>query len=332
MSVTTVEPSTMNYRQAIADALRMALASDPSVVLLGEDIGAAGGVFKTTAGLFEEFGGERVRDTPISETAIIGAAIGASLRGLRPVAEIMFADFVGVAYDQVANQLAKYRYLSGGQASLPVTVRMLNGAGLGFGAQHSQAVENWFLGVPGLKVLVPATPQDVHGMLRAAVLDPDPVLVFEHKALLERRGRVDRDAPPIPIGVAEVVRAGRDVTVVATQLARWRAGEAAEVLAADGIEVELVDPRTLVPFDDDTVVQSLRRTSRLVVVQEGHEDGGWGSSLVSRVATRHLELLDAPVQIVTSPNAPVPFAAALEAAWLPSSDDVVAAVRRTTSY
>jgi acetoin:2,6-dichlorophenolindophenol oxidoreductase subunit beta len=324
----------INYRKVIARALADELATDPKVVFLGEDVGEAGGAFKTTEGLKARFG-DRVRDTPISEQAIVGTAVGAALMGLRPVAEIMFADFAGVCFDQLVNTLAKYRYTSGGQAQVPVTIRMANGAGSGFGPQHSQSAENWFLNVPGLKVVVPGTVEDLYGLLRSAIRDDDPVLVFEHKNLFALKGSVPAEPDDrflVPLGVADVVRAGDDVTVVATQQMRHRAVAAAEVLAGRGVSVEVIDPRTLVPFDLDAVQLSLRTTSRLVVVQEGPPDGGWGASLVSAVATRYFELLDAPPVLVASDNTPVPYATPLEDAWLPDVDRIVAAVEHVARY
>lgn len=331
MSITAIGAET-TYRQAITRALADALAADDRVFLLGEDVGAAGGVFKASDGLFERFGPERVFDTPISEQAIVGTAIGAAVRGLRPIAEVMFADFAGVCFDQIANQLAKYRYMTGGQVTLPVTIRLVNGAGTGFGAQHSQAVENWFLNVAGLKIAVPATPADAYGLIRAAVADPDPVLVFEHKALLSVKGAMAEPPAVVALGRAEVVRRGDDVTVVATQLMRHRAAEAAERLAAEGISVELIDPRTLVPFDLDAVRTSLDTTNRLVVVQEAPPAGSWGATLVARIAEERLEMFDAPPVLLAADETPVPYAAPLEQAWMPSAERIVAAVRETLAY
>jgi pyruvate/2-oxoglutarate/acetoin dehydrogenase E1 component len=320
------------YRQAITRAIGDELEADDDVFLLGEDVGAAGGVFKTTAGLHARFGDRRVVDTPISEQAIIGTAIGAAVQGLRPLAEIMFADFAGVCFDQIANQVAKYRYMTGGQVSLPLTIRLANGAGAGFGAQHSQPVENWFLNVPGLKLVVPATPADAYALLRAAVRDADPVLFFEHKALFNLKGPLTDGPPPLPLGRADVVRSGGDVTVVATQLMRHRAVEAAELLEAEDVSVEVIDPRTLVPFDLATVRASVERTSRLVVVQEGSFDGSWGAALVARVVADGLELLDAPPQIVGGDDTPIPYAGVLEDAWLPSRDRIAGVIRQTLAY
>jgi acetoin:2,6-dichlorophenolindophenol oxidoreductase subunit beta len=317
------------YREAVTQAIAAELEADEDVFLIGEDVAAAGGVFKATEGLYERFGGRRVLDTPISEQAIVGTAIGAAAQGLRPLVEIMFADFAGVCFDQIANQLAKYRYMTGGQVRLPVTIRFANGAAAGFAAQHSQPVENWFLNVPGLKIVTPATPADAYALLRAAIRDPDPVLFFEHKALLNARGPLpDRD-DGARLGRAEVVRPGGDVTVVASQLMRHRALEAAEALAAEGIDVELIDPRTIVPFDFQTVHRSLERTSRLVVVQEASLAGSWGATLTARVTIEALDLLDASPAVVGGDDTPIPYAGALEEAWLPSVERIAEAIRRT---
>lgn len=320
------------YRQSITRAMADELAADDGVFLIGEDIGAAGGAFKTTEGLHERFGGARVLDTPISEQAIIGTAIGAAARGLRPIAEIMFADFAAVCFDGIANELAKYRYMTDGQVTLPVTIRMANGAGIGFGAQHSQPVENWFLNVPGLKLVVPATPVDAYALLRAAVRDPNPVLYFEHKALFNLKGELPDAPPDVELGRADVVRRGDDVTVVAIQAMRHRAVEAARELETEGVSVEVIDPRTLAPFDLDTVRASLERTNRLVVVQEGAPAGSWGASLIASLVEDGFELLDAPPLLVASDDTPVPYADPLEAAWLPSVDRIAEALRRTLSY
>ncbi len=324
----------INYRKVIARALADELATDTKVVFLGEDVGAAGGAFKSTEGLKQRFG-DRVRDTPISEQAIIGAAVGAALMGLRPVAEIMFADFAGVCFDQLVNTLAKYRYTSGGQARVPVTVRMANGAGAGFGPQHSQPAENWFLNIPGLKIVVPGTVEDMYGLLRSAIRDDNPVLVFEHKNLFALKGRVPAepdDAYLVPIGEADVVRTGQDVTIVATQQMRHRALEAADQLAATGVTAEVIDPRTLVPFDLKTVVQSLRKTSRLVVVQEGPPDGGWGATLIASISSHHFELLDAPPTLIASDPVPVPYSTPMEDAWLPDASRIAAVVLQLVRF
>jgi pyruvate dehydrogenase E1 component beta subunit len=324
--------SETTYKQAITKALADELAADDSVFLIGEDVGAAGGVFKATDGLFEQFGPSRVYDTPISEQAIVGAAIGAAAMGLRPVAEIMFADFAGVCFDGIANELAKYRYMTGGQVSVPVTIRMANGAGGGFGAQHSQAAENWFLSVPGLKICSPATPEDAYGLMRAAVRDPDPVLYFEHKGLYNLKGTVGDAAAEPTLGSAEVVRPGQDVTIVANQMMRHRALQAADALSADGIEAEVIDPRTLMPMDVPTVIRSVEKTNHLVVVQESPHGGSWGSALVSRVSTEAFEMLDAPPSVVGGLESPIPYAESLEIAWLPSVERIAEAARATVAY
>jgi pyruvate/2-oxoglutarate/acetoin dehydrogenase E1 component len=320
------------YKLAINRAIGDALAADEDVFFFGEDVGAAGGAFKTTEGLQERFGEQRVLDTPISEQAIVGTAIGAAMRGLRPLAELMFADFAGVAFDQLANQLAKYRYMSGGQVTLPVTVRLANGASGGFGAQHSQAAENWLLNVPGLKIAVPATPADAYGLLRAAVDDDNPVLFFEHKGLFNLKGELGEEPPTMELGRADVVRSGDDVTLVATQLMRHRALEAAEELARDDISVEVIDPRTLVPMDVETVGESVDRTNRLVVVQEAPVGGSWGATLIARLIETRLEMFDAPPLLVAADETPVPYSGPLEQAWMPATERIVARVRENLAY
>jgi pyruvate/2-oxoglutarate/acetoin dehydrogenase E1 component len=303
----------LTYRQAIACAIADEMEIDDRVLLFGEDVGAAGGVFKATEGLQERFGPARVLDTPISEQAIVGCAIGASLRGLRPVIEIMFADFAGVCFDQLANELAKYRYMTNGQVTVPVTVRLANGAGGGFGAQHSQSVENWFLNVPGLTILTPATPGDAYALL------------------YNLTGPVS-DADLDVIGRASIVREGSDITLVASQMMRHRALEAAELLAAENVSAEVIDPRTMVPFDYDTVRSSITKTNNLICIQECSPGGSWGATLIATLTGDSLELFDAPPLLVGGDDTPIPYAGALEAAWLPSPERIVDAVRRTLAY
>ncbi|MEU1258167.1 alpha-ketoacid dehydrogenase subunit beta [Streptomyces chartreusis] len=322
----------ISYREAVAEGIAREMRRDPSVVCLGEDIGEAGGVFKTTAGLFKEFGPERVWDTPISEQAIVGAAMGAAMTGMRPVAEIMFSDFLACCWDYLANEIPKVRYMTGGQVTVPLVVRTANGGGLGFGAQHSQATENWALTVPGLKIAAPATPADVIGMMAAAVRSDDPVVFFEHKGLLASKG-----APPpadhvVELGRAAVVREGADVTLVALASMVPLALKAADLLSGEGIEAEVVDLRCLVPLDVTTVLTSLGRTSRLVTVEENPYQGGWGATLVSVVADEGFTLLDAPVRRVAGECVPLPFADALEERVIPTVDKVVAAVRGLAAY
>jgi len=330
MSAATMTETT--YKGAINKAIVDALAADDDVFFFGEDVGAAGGAFKTSVGIQERFGDKRVLDTPISEQAIVGLAIGAAMKGLRPLAEIMFADFVGVAFDQIANQLAKYRYMTGGQVKLPVTIHLASGGGAGFGAQHSQAAENWLLNIPGLKLAVPGTPADAYGLMRAAVEDDDPVLFFEHKGLFNVKEDLPEEPARVELGRAEVVREGDGVTVVATQLMRHRALEAADALAGKGIAVELIDPRTLVPFDFATIAASVDRTNHLVVVQEAPAGGSWGATLISRIAAERFEMLDAPPTLVVPPDTPVPYAGALEEAWLPDAEKIASAVEASLAY
>jgi len=318
----------MTYRAAVTRALAEEMDRDPAVALLGEDIGPAGGVFKATDGLFDRFGGDRVRDTPISEQAIVGAAIGAALAGLRPVAELMFADFAGVAFDQIANQMAKYRYMSGGQVRLPLTLRMAGGAGLGFGAQHSQQADSWFLGVPGLLIAMPSTASDLIGLLKTAIRLDDPVLVLEHKALYPVKEDVAAEEFLIPFGQAGIVRAGSDLTLVTSQLARREAEAAAADLAARGVSAEIIDPRTLVPFDFDTIAASVRKTGRLLVVQEAVFPGSWGATLAAWVAGNLFGSLACGPSVLGVPEVPAPFAASLESEWLPGRDRITAHVLR----
>jgi pyruvate dehydrogenase E1 component beta subunit len=321
----------LTYRQAIARAIADEMEADERVLVFGEDVGAAGGVFKATEGLYERFGPKRVLDTPISEQAIVGCAIGASLRGLKPVIEIMFADFAGVCFDQLGNELAKYRYMTDGQVTVPVTVRLANGAGGGFGAQHSQSVENWFLNIPGLTILTPGTPGDAYSLLRAAIRNPNPVLYLEHKHLYNLTGPVGDDDPDI-IGRAAIVREGTAVTIVASQMMRHRAVEAAELLEAEDVSAEVIDPRTMVPFDLATVYTSLAKTNHLVCVQECPSGGSWGATLLAALASDALELFDAPPLLVGGDDTPIPYSGPLEAAWLPSPERIVDAVRRTLAY
>jgi len=332
MADVSTDRDVITYREAVAEGIAREMRRDAAVVCLGEDIGEAGGVFKTTAGLFKEFGPERVWDTPISEQAIVGAAMGAAMTGMRPVAEIMFSDFLACCWDYLANEIPKVRYMTGGQVTVPLVVRTANGGGLGFGAQHSQATENWALTVPGLKIAAPATPADVIGMMAAAIRSDDPVVFFEHKGLLASKG-----APPPPnhvveLGRAAVVRDGVDVTMVALASMVPVALEAAARIAEEGVDAEVVDLRSLVPLDTATVLASLAKTSRLVTVEENPYQGGWGATLVSVVADEGFSLLDAPVRRVAGECVPLPFADALEERVIPTVDKVVAAVRSLAAY
>jgi pyruvate dehydrogenase E1 component beta subunit len=332
MADVTEDVRQVTYREAVADGIARQMRRDPSVVCLGEDIGAAGGVFKTTVGLLEEFGPDRVWDTPISEQAIVGAAMGAALTGMRPVAEIMFSDFLACCWDYLANEIPKARYMTGGQVTVPLVIRTANGGGLGFGAQHSQATENWAFTVPGLKIAAPSTPADVVGLMAAAIRSDDPVVFFEHKGLFASRGPA---APPehlVELGRAAVVREGADVTLVALASTVPVALAAADQLATEGVGCEVIDLRCLIPLDMRTVLESVGRTSRLVVVEENPYQGGWGATVVSVVADEGFDLLDAPVRRVASACVPLPFADALEERVIPTVDKVAGVVRALARY
>jgi pyruvate dehydrogenase E1 component beta subunit len=320
----------LTFRNAVRDALAQEMRRDPDVVLLGEDV-ASGGVFKTTVGLLDEFGAERVWDTPISEQAIAGAAMGAAMAGLRPVAEIMFSDFYATCWDQVANEIAKTRYMTGGQVTLPLVLRGSNGFGsLGFGSQHGQACESWAMTVPGLKIASPATPREMKGLLAAAIRDDDPVLVFEHKALYAVHEDVPDDELVLPLGAARTVRAGTDVTLVGLSITVARCLEAAEALATHGISAEVLDLRTLVPLDARSVLESVARTGRLVVAEENPGQLGWGASVAAIVAEEAFGDLLAPPLRVSGGNVPWPVARELEAEVDVTAERIVTAARRIT--
>jgi pyruvate dehydrogenase E1 component beta subunit len=314
------------YLEAIRTTLADAMRTDPRVLVLGEDV-AEGGPWGATAGLAEEFGVDRVRNTPISEAAICGVAIGAAQSGLRPVVEIMFVDFLTLALDQLVNQAAKAHFMSGGQLQVPLVLRTQGGAGQRGGAQHSQSLEAWLTHVPGLKVVMPSTAVDAAGLFASALADPNPVVFVENKTLYFRREQVADDHGPVPFGRARVMRAGRDVTVVALSRLVHEALAAADELAAEGIDVEVIDPRTLVPLDLETIVESVRRTHRLVVAHEAVAHGGFGAEIVAQVQAAAFDELDAPIERVGAPFAPVPFSPPLEDAFLPGRGDVVGAVR-----
>jgi acetoin:2,6-dichlorophenolindophenol oxidoreductase subunit beta len=318
----------LTYRSAVARAIAQEMDRDPNVVFLGEDVAGAGGVFKATVGLLERFGPVRVRDTPISEQAILGAAMGAAMTGLRPIAEIMFADFFAVCWDLVANQIAKSSYMTSGQVSFPLVIRSGNGGGLRFGAQHSQSVENWAMAVPGLKVVAPSTPADVIGLFAAAVRDPDPVLFFEHKGLYASKGEVPDGEIVDTLGTARVLRSGGDATIVALAAMVPRALAAAEALAGRGIEATVVDVRSLVPLDTQTILREVSATGRMFTVEENPRLCGWGAELVSIVAEECFNELDGPPLRITTPHIPLPSADALEDMAIPSVERVVATIER----
>jgi pyruvate dehydrogenase E1 component beta subunit len=316
----------LTYRDAVARAIAQEMERDPAVVFLGEDVAAAGGVFKATVGLLERFGPDRVRDTPISEQAILGAAMGAAMTGLRPIAEIMFSDFFAVCWDIVANEIAKSRYMTDGQMSFPLVIRTGNGGGLRFGAQHSQSVENWAMAVPGLKVVAPADPVDVIGLFAAAVRDPDPVLFFEHKALYATRAEVPDGEIVDRLGLAKVLREGGDATILALGAMVPRALAAAERLAPAGIDATVVDVRSLVPLDTETILREVGRTGRLFTVEENPRLLGWGAEIVSIVAEECFWSLDGPIVRITTPHIPLPAADALEDMAIPSVERIVATI------
>ena len=318
----------ITYREAVARALAQEMDRDDSVYLIGEDVAAAGGVFKTTPGLFERFGSRRVRDTPISEEAIIGAVMGAAMNGLRPVAEIMFSDFLATCWDLVANQIAKTRYMTDGQVALPLVIRTANGGGVRFGAQHSQSLESWAMSVPGLKVVAPSTPRDVIELLAASIRDPDPVVFFEHKALFADRGPVPEGELVGELGQASVVRTGPDATILALAAMVPKALTAAEELAGRGIEVTVVDLRCLVPLDTQTILSAAAETGRVFTVEENPRLCGWGAEVVSIIAEEAFYDLDQPVIRITTDHIPLPSADILEDAAIPSPSRIAATVER----
>ncbi|MCW4055360.1 MAG: alpha-ketoacid dehydrogenase subunit beta [Candidatus Bathyarchaeota archaeon] len=318
----------VTYRDALHEALREEMLRDETVFLLGEDIGRYWhGAFKVTKGLAEDFGEERVRDTPISESAIIGVATGAAITGMRPVAEIMFGDLSALAMDQIANQAAKLRYMFGGQAKVPLVIRMPFGAGVNIAAHHSQSLEAWFMHVPGLKIAIPSTPYDAKGLLKTAIRDDNPVMFFEHKLLYPTEGPVPKEEYTIPFGVADVKRKGEDVTIVATLYMVHQALAAAEELDKQGIEAEVIDPRTLAPLDKQAVVNSVKKTGRIVIVTEDCKTAGVSAEIAAVVAEEALDYLDAPIKRVVEPDTPIPFSPPLEQFVIPNEKSIIKAVK-----
>jgi pyruvate/2-oxoglutarate/acetoin dehydrogenase E1 component len=315
------------YLQALNEALRQEMERDPNVFIMGEDVGQFGGCFGVTQGLFDQFGEARVMDTPITESVIVGAAAGAAAAGLRPVAELMFVDFIGVALDQLFNQASKMRYMFGGKAKVPMVLRMPQGAGIGAAAQHSQSLEAWFMHIPGLKVVIPSTPYDAKGLLISAIRDNNPVVFLEHKLLYGVDGEVPEESYTIEFGKADIKREGTDVTVVATSKMVHSALEAAEILAKDGISLEVVDPRTVQPLDTDTILASVKKTHALVIAHEAVGFAGPGAEIAAQVAEKAFDYLDAPITRVAAPFCPVPFSPPLEQAFIPGAQDIVKAVR-----
>jgi pyruvate dehydrogenase E1 component beta subunit len=319
----------MTYREAVRDALCRAMRRDPDVFVMGEDIAEMGGSMGVTQGMLAEFGAERVRNTPISEMAIVGAGMGAAMQGMRPVVEIMYQDFTTLAMEQLVLQAAKHRYMSGGQHKVPLTVRTQGGAGWSPGAQHAQQLEAWFVHVPGLKVVFPSTPSDVRGLLWSSIYDDNPVVFFEHRLLYPIKEEVPDELEPIPLGRARVHRAGEDVTVVATGRLVHDALEAAEEAEGDGISVEVVDPRTLSPLDEEAIVASVKKTNRCVVAHEAVTRMGHGAEIAAVVSHQAFDWLDAPVERVGARFTPIPFAPVMEQWVVPHAEDVLAAIRRT---
>jgi pyruvate/2-oxoglutarate/acetoin dehydrogenase E1 component len=320
----------LTYRDSVAAGLAQEMQRDSSVVCLGEDIAAAGGVFKATVGLLEKFGPLRVRDTPIAEQAILGAAMGAAMTGLKPVAEIMFSDFLAVCWDLVANEIAKTRYMTNGQISLPLVIRTGNGGGSRFGAQHSQSVENWAMAIPGLKVVAPSTPADVKGLLAAAIRDPDPVIFFEHKALYAVKGEVPDGEHVDTLGTAAIRRQGSDLTIAALGLMVPRALEAAEKLQTEhNISATVIDVRSLVPLDLQTIFAAISKTGRFYTVEENPRLCGWGAEISSLVSEELFWDLDAPITRITTPHVPLPAADQLEDLTIPSAARIVATILKT---
>jgi acetoin:2,6-dichlorophenolindophenol oxidoreductase subunit beta len=320
----------LTYRDAVARGIAQEMERDPDVVFLGEDVAKAGGVFKATVGLFEKFGPLRVRDTPISEQAILGAAMGAAMTGLKPIAEIMFSDFLAVCFDYIANEFPKARYMSNGQLKCPLVVRTGNGAGSRFGAQHSQSVENWAMQIPGLKVVAPSSPVDVVGLLAASVRDPDPVIFFEHKSLYATKGEVPDGEILDRLGTAKILRPGKDATILALALMVPRALEAAAKLSTEhGIDCEVVDVRSLVPLDTQTILGSVAKTGRLFTVEENPRLCGWGAEIASIAADEAFYDLDGPIVRITTPHIPLPAADNLEDIALPTVARIAERVRQS---
>jgi len=320
----------VRYIRAITEALREEMARDEAVFVVGEDVAYPGGSFSATRGLLEEFGERRVKDTPISESAIVGLALGAATQGLRPVAEIMFMDFLAVCMDQIVNQVAKARYMFGGQYRLPMVIRTPCGGGLNAGPQHSQCLEAWFAHVPGLKVVMPATPYDVKGLLKTAIRDDNPVLFVENKALYGLKGEIPEEEYLVPIGQADVKRPGRDVTVVATSRMVHQSLEAAQTLAKEGIEAEVIDLMTITPLDKETIFKSVEKTSKLVIAHEAVKAFGIGAEISAMVCEEMIDCLDGPILRVGAPYTPVPFSP--ERFYLPNAEDVIQAVRKVLEY
>jgi pyruvate dehydrogenase E1 component beta subunit len=318
----------ITFAQAINEALREEMQKDPTVFIAGEDVGLMGGVFGVTSGLLEEFGEERVRDTPITESAIVGSAIGAAVTGMRPVIELMFIDFTAVAMDQITNQAAKMRYMFGGKATLPITIRTCAGAGFSASAQHSQSLEAWFTHIPGLKVVMPSTPEDAKGLLKSAIMDNNPVIFIEHKLLYGKTGEVPAEDYNIPLGKAKIRQEGKDLTLISWSRMVDICLSAAARLAKEGLKVEVIDLRTLIPLDKEAIFQSVEKTGRVIIVHEACLTGGFGGEIAALIAEEAFDSLDAPIKRVASPDVPVPFNPVLEKHYLPDEDKIMHAVKQ----
>jgi pyruvate dehydrogenase E1 component beta subunit len=319
----------LTYREAVRDAIGAAMRKDDDIFIMGEDIAEMGGSMGVTQGLLDEFGPERVRNTPISEMAIVGAGIGAAMAGMRPIVEIMYEDFLTLSLEQIVNQAAKHRYMSGGQIKVPLTIRTQGGAGWSPGAQHAQQLEAWLVHIPGLKVVFPSTPEDVRGLLWTAIYDDNPVIFFEHRLLYPVKGTVPDELEPIPFGKARVIRPGDDVTVIATGPLVHRSLEAAKQAEEEGISVEVVDPRTLQPLDEDSLVASVKKTNRVVVAHEAVTRMGFGAEVAAVLQYKAFDYLDAPIERVGAKFAPLAFAPVMEQFVIPQPADVLAAIKRT---
>jgi pyruvate dehydrogenase E1 component beta subunit len=319
----------LSYREAVRDALAAAMRQDDDVFIMGEDIAEMGGSMGVTQGLVQEFGPERVRNTPISEMAIVGAGIGAAMQGMRPVVEIMYEDFLTLSLEQIVNQAAKHRYMSGGQVKVPLTIRTQGGAGWSPGAQHAQQLEAWLVHIPGLKVVFASTPEDVRGLLWSSIYDDNPVVFFEHRTLYGVKGEVPEELEPIPLGQARTMREGEDVTVVATGRLAHEAIAAAAEAEKDGVSVEVIDPRTLQPLDEDAIIASVKKTNRCVVAHEAVTRMGFGAEIAAVVQYQAFDWLDAPIERVGAKFAPLPFAPVMEQFVVPHAEDVLAAINRT---
>jgi pyruvate/2-oxoglutarate/acetoin dehydrogenase E1 component len=319
----------LSYREAVRDAMSTAMRRDEDVFIMGEDIAEMGGSMGVTQGMLEEFGPERVRNTPISEMAIVGAGIGAAIAGMRPIVEIMYQDFTTLAMEQIVSQAAKHRYMSGGQIKVPLTIRTQGGAGWSPGAQHAQQLEAWFVHVPGLKVVFPSTPEDVRGLLWSSIYEDNPIVFFEHRTLYGIKGEVPDEIEPIEIGKARIHREGEDVTVVATGRLVHESLKAAEQAAEEGISVEVFDPRTLQPLDEDALIASVKKTNRAVVAHEAVTRMGWGAEVAAVVQEKAFDYLDAPIARVGAKFTPIPFAPVMEEWVVPHAEDVLAAIKKT---